>query len=81
MKICVVGKGGREHALVRALKESASAPEVFCFPGSDAIHSLEGAGKVEAGDLDTLIDWMTAHAIDLCVAGEESYLVTGDGLA
>lgn len=81
VKICVVGKGGREHALVRALKESASAPEVFCFPGSDAIHSLEGAGKVEAGDLDTLIDWMTAHAIDLCVAGEESYLVTGDGLA
>lgn len=66
---------------MRALKESASAPEVFCFPGSDAIHSLEGAGKVEAGDLDTLIDWMTAHAIDLCVAGEESYLVTGDGLA
>ena len=81
MKICVVGKGGREHALVRALKESESAPEVFCFPGSDAIHTIEGAGKVDAHDLDSLIDWMTSQQIDLCIAGEESYLVTGEGLA
>ena len=81
MKICVVGKGGREHALIRALGESASQPEVFCFPGSEAIHELEGAGKVEAHDLDSLIAWMEAEEIDLCVAGEESYLVTGEGLA
>lgn len=81
VKICVVGKGGREHALVRSLYESASAPEVFCFPGSEAIHELEGAGEVEAHDLDTLINWMTMNGIDLCVAGEESYLVTGEGLA
>lgn len=81
MKICVVGKGGREHALVRALAESESAPEVFCFPGSDAIHTIEGAGKVDAHNLDSLIDWMTSQQIDLCIAGEESYLVTGEGLA
>lgn len=81
MKICVVGKGGREHALVRALAESESAPEVFCFPGSDAIHTIEGASKVDAHNLDSLIDWMTSQQIDLCIAGEESYLVTGEGLA
>lgn len=81
VKICVIGKGGREHALVRALRESESAPEVFCFPGSDAIHEIEGAGKVEAHDLDSLMAWMTSNAVDLCVAGEESYLVTGEGLA
>lgn len=81
VKICVVGKGGREHALIRALRESESQPEVFCFPGSDAIHELEGAGKVEARDLDSLITWMEFTGIDLCVAGEESYLVTGEGLA
>jgi len=81
VKICVVGKGGREHALIRSLKESQSSPEVFCFPGSEAIHEIEGAGKVDAHDLNTLIAWMTAHAIDLCIAGEESYLVTGEGLA
>jgi phosphoribosylamine--glycine ligase len=79
MRILVVGKGGREHALVRALVESPGAPEVFCFPGSDAIFEL--AKPVAAAGLESLVEWMQANAIDLCVAGEESYLVKGAGLA
>ena len=79
MRILVVGKGGREHALVRALAESPGEPELFCFPGSDAIFEL--AKPVDADGLETLVAWMTANAIDLCVAGEESYLVKGEGLA
>jgi phosphoribosylamine--glycine ligase len=79
MRILVVGKGGREHALVRALAESPGNPELFCFPGSDAI--LEIAKPVQADGLESLIEWMKAHEIDLCVAGEESYLVKGEGLA
>ncbi len=79
MRILVVGKGGREHALVRALAESPGSPEVFCFPGSDAI--FERAMPVEADGLESLVAWMAANAIDLCVAGEESYLVKGEGLA
>jgi phosphoribosylamine--glycine ligase len=79
MKILVVGKGGREHALVRALAESPQKPEVFCFPGSDAIFEI--ARPVAADGLETLVAWMKANAIDLCVAGEESYLVKGEGLA
>ena len=79
MRILVVGKGGREHALVRALAESPGKPELFCFPGSDAIFEL--AHPIEAEGLESLIAWMTSHAIDLCVAGEESYLVKGEGLA
>jgi len=81
VKICVVGKGGREHALIRAFRKSESSPEVFCFPGSEAIHEIEGAGKVDAHDLESLIAWMGDNEIDLCVAGEESYLVTEAGLA
>jgi phosphoribosylamine--glycine ligase len=79
MKIVVVGKGGREHALVRALVESPGRPELFCFPGSDAIFEL--AKQVPADGLESLVAWMIANAIDLCVAGEESYLVKGEGLA
>lgn len=79
MKVLVVGKGGREHALVRALKESPGQPELFCFPGSDAI--LEIAKPVAADGLESLVAWMKANAIDLCVAGEESYLVKNEGLA
>lgn len=79
MRILVVGKGGREHALVRALAESPGKPELFCFPGSDAIFQI--AKPVAADGLESLVAWMSAHAIDLCVAGEESYLVKGEGLA
>jgi phosphoribosylamine--glycine ligase len=79
MRILVVGKGGREHALVRALAESPGSPELFCFPGSDAIFEL--AKPVEADGLESLVAWMAANSIDLCVAGEESYLVKNEGLA
>lgn len=79
MKILVVGKGGREHALITAMHESATDTELFCFPGSDAISEL--AESVSVDGLESLIEWMKANAIDLCVAGEESYLVKGEGLA
>lgn len=79
MKILVVGKGGREHALVRALAESPGTHELFCFPGSDAIHEI--ARPVAADGLHSLVDWMRDNRIDLCVAGEESYLVKDEGLA
>ena len=79
MKILVVGKGGREHALVRALVESPAETELYCFPGSDAIEPLAKGVKVEG--LYELIDWMKNNQIDLCIAGEESYLVKEEGLA
>ncbi len=79
MKILVVGKGGREHALLTAFNESPTETELFSFPGSDAIAEI--ATLVNVDGLEPLIDWMKSNSIDLCVAGEESYLVTGDGLA
>lgn len=79
MKILVVGKGGREHALLAALRESPGRPELFAFPGSDAISEI--AQRVPASDLPGLIDFLKREKIDLCVAGEESFLVEGEGLA
>lgn len=79
MKILVTGKGGREHALLAALAESPSSPQLFCWPGSDAIFEI--AQRTTAKDLPSLIGWMLEEEIDLCVAGEESLLVTDQGLA
>ena len=79
MKVLVVGKGGREHALITALHESPGQPELLSFPGSDAIGLL--ARRVSASGVDDLVEVMKREAVDLCVAGEESYLVTGAGLA
>ncbi len=79
MKILVVGKGGREHALVTALAESPGGHALYCFPGSDAISEL--AVPVAADGLGGLMAFMGSEGIDLCVAGEESYLVRDEGLA
>ena len=79
MKILVTGKGGREHALITALSESTQKHELFVYPGSDAIATL--ATRVDVAGLPELIAWMTQNGIDLCVAGEESWLVKDRGLS
>ena len=65
MKILVVGKGGREHALITALAESPVATDLYCFPGSDAIKPL--AQSVDVDGLHSLIEWMSSNNVDLCV--------------
>lgn len=82
MKVLVVGKGGREHAIITALHESPSATEIFSFPGSDAIFELAEPVRPAGGDsVAALVAYMKEEGIDLCVAGEESYLVKEEGLA
>ena len=79
MKIIVVGKGGREHALVTALAASPGHPELHCFPGSDAISTL--ARRIPGAGMDSLLGWIESEKPDLVVAGEEAWLVQDEGLA
>ncbi len=79
MKILVTGKGGREHALITALTESPGTHEIFAWPGSDAI--FRTAQRTPVQGFAQLVPWMVEDGIDLCVAGDESLLVTGEGLA
>jgi phosphoribosylamine--glycine ligase len=76
MKVIVVGKGGREHAIVRALKESESEPEVYAWPGSDAIFQLASPAE-SVTCIPELLNFIKSEGIHLCVAGEETYLVQG----
>ncbi|MEQ1842083.1 MAG: phosphoribosylamine--glycine ligase, partial [Verrucomicrobiales bacterium] len=84
MKVLVVGKGGREHAIITAIAESPTETEIYSFPGSDAIFSIARPLEAASGTLDSvasIIAAMQKTGIDLCVAGEESYLVRDEGLA
>lgn len=84
MKILVVGKGGREHAILTAISESPTGTELFSFPGSDAIFELAkplATAEHPVESVASLIAAMRREGIDLCVAGEESYLVREEGLA
>ena len=84
MKILVLGGGGREHAIVKALARSGREPELFCAPGNPGI----GAEAACLPDLDpTDVGAVVAAAgelgIDLVVVGPEAPLVAGvvDGLS
>ena len=46
MKIAVIGKGGREQALVETLAASPCKPQLFTFPGSDAINNAINSGNL-----------------------------------
>ncbi len=81
LKLLVVGKGGREHALLSALAASATPTERYAFPGSDAIFASVARPAPGVIDLPTLIDFVQREGIELVVAGDESWLVAGEGLA
>src|SRR5829696_3837001 len=82
MKILVVGGGGREHALVRALSRSPSAPELFCAPGNAGITEDAKIVRVGGEDMEGLVSTTRESGIDLVVVGPEAPLVAGvvDGL-
>ena len=75
MNIIVVGKGGREHALVQALHDSPGDHELFAYPGSDGMSAL--ATCVPEEGLDGLMRVLQDEGIHLCVIGEEVWLAQG----
>jgi phosphoribosylamine---glycine ligase len=77
MKVLVVGGGGREHAIIRALGRSPSDPELFCSPGNAGIADDAEVVRVGGEDVDGLVSAARDQGIDLVVVGPEAPLVAG----
>lgn len=78
MRILVIGSGGREHALIWALRRTASQPlEIFCAPGNAGIAELAECVPISVNDIPALISLAEERRIDLNVVGPEAPLAAG----
>src|SRR5882672_5793148 len=78
MKILVIGSGGREHALIWALRRNATQPlELFCAPGNAGIAELAECVSISVNDIPALISFSKQTRIDLSIIGPEAPLAAG----
>lgn len=75
--ILVVGSGGREHALVRALKASPARPRIICAPGNAGIAADAACAGVKADDVPGLLGLAQKEKVGFVVVGPEVPLVMG----
>ena len=77
MKVCIIGNGGREHALAWKLHHSPSVTDVYVVPGNAGMASVATMVEIDWKHRETLMTWLVEYQIDLVVIGPELPLVEG----
>jgi phosphoribosylamine---glycine ligase len=78
MRALMIGSGGREHAILWALKRTSSVPlELYCAPGNGGISQLAECVPISPSDHSALIEFAQFRKIDLTIVGPEGPLADG----
>lgn len=77
MKVMVVGGGGREHAIIKKLKENKEITEIFALPGNGGIAADATCVAIGAKDIDGITKFAKENAIDFAVVAPDDPLVLG----
>ena len=77
MKILVVGGGGREHAIIKKLKENPAAEEIFALPGNGGIAADAVCVQIGAKDIEGITAFAKENAVDYAVVAPDDPLVLG----
>jgi len=77
--VLVIGSGGREHAIARAMRLSPSVAEVFCAPGNAGMTSVGTLVSLDVNDHAAVIRFVEEKSVALTVIGPEAPLVAGLG--
>ena len=77
MKLLVVGGGGREHAIIKKLKENAAVTAIYALPGNGGIAADATCVPIGATEIDKIVEFAVKNAIDYAVVAPDDPLVLG----
>ncbi|MBQ3596738.1 MAG: phosphoribosylamine--glycine ligase [Clostridia bacterium] len=77
MKVMVVGGGGREHAIIKKLKENKQITELYALPGNGGMANDATLVAIGAKELDKICDFAVENKIDFAVVAPDDPLVLG----
>ena len=77
MNILVIGSGGREHAIIKKLKENPRVSTVYALPGNGGIAADAECVDIGAKDISAIVDFAKGHAVDFAVVAPDDPLALG----
>ncbi len=77
MKVMVIGGGGREHAIIKKIKENPQVTALFALPGNGGMADDCTLVPIGATDIPAIVDFAVEHAIDYAVVAPDDPLVLG----
>ncbi len=77
MKIMVVGGGGREHAIIKKIKENKNVTEIFALPGNGGMAKDATLVDIGAKDIENIVKFAVENKIDYAVVAPDDPLVLG----
>ena len=77
MKIMVVGGGGREHAIIKKIKENKNVTEIFAVPGNGGMKNDATLVNIGAKDIDNIVKFAVDNKVDFAVVAPDDPLVLG----
>lgn len=77
MKLLVVGSGGREHAIIKKLKENPEVEKIYALPGNGGIAADAECVNIGAKDIDGIVEFAYNNKIDFAVVAPDDPLVLG----
>ena len=77
MKLLVVGGGGREHAIIKKLKENPEVEKIFALPGNGGIAADAECVPIGAKDIEAIVNFAVEQQVDYAVVAPDDPLVLG----
>ena len=77
MKLLVVGGGGREHAIIKKLKENPTVGTIYALPGNGGIAADAVCVPIRATDIDAICDFAAENGVDYAVVAPDDPLAAG----